>query len=182
MALLSASQPDPSPARTIALVGLMGAGKSSVGKRLATLLSVPFKDADEEIVKAAGETIPEIFAHHGEAEFRRGERRVIARLLEEPAHVLATGGGAFMDDETRVLLKERAITVWLRADLETLMKRVSRRDDRPLLKAGDPRAVMERLMGERYPIYAQADLVVDSDDGPHHRTVDAILAALEGLR
>lgn len=169
--------------RTLALVGLMGAGKSSVGKRLALALGVPFRDADEEIVKAAGETIPEIFAHHGEAEFRRGERRVIARLLTaEPPHVLATGGGAFMDPETRALMKERAFTIWLRADLDTLMRRVGRRDDRPLLKGDDPRAVMERLMAARYPIYAEADLVIDSDDGPHQRTVEAIIAALETRR
>lgn len=178
----SASSPSPQPVRldrTIALVGLMGAGKSSVGRRLAERLGVPFRDADDEIVIAAGRSIADIFAERGEEEFRAGERRVIARMLNDPPHVLATGGGAFMNPLTRLVLRDRAITIWLRADIETLMKRVSRRDDRPLLKAADPRAVMEKLMAERYPVYAEADLVVDSLDGPHQQTVDAILKALE---
>lgn len=170
----------PAPERTIALVGLMGAGKSSVGRRLALQLGIPFRDADDEIVIAAGRPIADIFAERGEEEFRAGERRVIARMLNDPPHVLATGGGAFMNPLTRLLLRDRAITVWLRADIETLMKRVSRRDDRPLLRSGNPRAVMERLMAERYPVYAEADLVVDSLDGPHQQTVDAILRALAG--
>lgn len=177
-----APSPSPQPVRldrTIALVGLMGAGKSSVGRRLAERLGVPFRDADDEIVIAAGRSIADIFAERGEEEFRAGERRVIARMLNDPPHVLATGGGAFMNPLTRLVMRDRAITVWLRADIETLMKRVSRRDDRPLLKAADPRAVMEKLMAERYPVYAEADLVVNSLDGPHIQTVDAIIKALE---
>jgi shikimate kinase len=171
-------RPPPRLEKTIALVGLMGAGKSSVGRRLANELGVPFRDADDEIVIAAGRPIPEIFADRGEDEFRAGERRVIARLLDDPPHVLATGGGAFMNPVTRVLMRQRAVTIWLRADLETLVKRVGRRDDRPLLKGADPRVVLARLMQERHPIYAEADLVVDSRDGPHQATVAAVLEAL----
>jgi shikimate kinase len=164
--------------RTIALVGLMGAGKSSVGRRLAVQLGVPFKDADDEIVIAAGRPIADIFADRGEDEFRAGERRVIARILDEPPHILATGGGAFMNPVTRVLLRQRATTIWLRADLETLVKRVSRRDDRPLLRDADPRVVMADLMEKRYPIYTEADIIVESREGPHNVTVDAVIAAL----
>jgi shikimate kinase len=164
--------------RTIALVGLMGAGKSSVGRRLAVQLGVPFKDADDEIVIAAGRPIADIFADRGEDEFRAGERRVIARILDEPPHILATGGGAFMNPVTRVLLRQRATTIWLRADLETLVKRVSRRDDRPLLRNADPRVVMADLMEKRYPIYSEADIIVESREGPHNVTVDAVIAAL----
>jgi shikimate kinase len=177
--MFQAQPPFPVPLkRTVALVGLMGAGKSSVGRRLAAQLNVPFKDADDEIVIAAGRPIADIFAERGEDEFRAGERRVISRILEEPPHVLATGGGAFMNPVTRVMLRQRAITVWLRADLETLVKRVSRRDDRPLLRGGDPREIMEKLMEVRYPTYAEADIVVESREGPHHITVDAVIAAL----
>jgi shikimate kinase len=164
--------------RTIALVGLMGAGKSSVGRRLALQLGVPFKDADDEIVIAAGRPIADIFAERGEDEFRAGERRVIARILDDPPHVLATGGGAFMNPVTRVLLRQRATTVWLRADLETLVKRVSRRDDRPLLRNADARVVMADLMEKRYPTYSEADIIVESKEGPHHITVDAVIHAL----
>ncbi|GIU66358.1 shikimate kinase [Candidatus Phycosocius spiralis] len=164
--------------RTVALVGLMGAGKSSVGRRLANQLNVAFKDADDEIVIAAGRPIADIFAERGEHEFRAGERRVIARILEEPPMVLATGGGAFMNPITRVMLRQRAITIWLRADLETLVRRVSRRVDRPLLRNGDPRQIMKMLMAERYPIYAEADLIVDSREGPQFLTVEAVIAAL----
>jgi shikimate kinase len=164
--------------RTIALVGLMGAGKSSVGRRLAVQLGVPFKDADDEIVIAAGRPIADIFAERGEDEFRAGERRVIARILDDPPHVLATGGGAFMNPVTRVILRQRATTIWLRADLDTLVKRVSRRDDRPLLRNADPRAVMADLMEKRYPVYGEADIIVESREGPHHLTVDAVIAAL----
>lgn len=164
--------------RTIALVGLMGAGKSSVGRRLAVQLGVPFKDADDEIVIAAGRPIADIFAERGEDEFRAGERRVIARILDDPPHILATGGGAFMNPLTRIILRQRATTIWLRADIETLVKRVSRRDDRPLLRNADPRVVMTELMERRYPIYQEADLVVDSREGPHQITVDAVIAAL----
>ena len=166
------------PARTIALVGLMGAGKTTVGRRLAKALSLPFADADAEIATAAGRSIDAIFAEHGECEFRRGERQVIARLLAGPVHVLATGGGAFIDPRTRALMKERAISVWLKAPLDVLMKRVAKRDNRPLLKEDDPRAVMQRLMDDRYPIYAEADLTVETGIGPHNTAVSLILDAL----
>ncbi|MDZ4691776.1 shikimate kinase [Terricaulis sp.] len=166
------------PARTIALVGLMGAGKTTVGRRLAHALQLPFADADAEIVTAAGRSVEAIFAEHGECEFRRGERKVIARLLAGPVHVLATGGGAFIDPRTRALMKERAISIWLKAPLDVLMKRVSKRDDRPLLKEDDPRAVMQRLIDERYPIYAEADLTIETGVGPHNSAVNLILEAL----
>lgn len=166
------------PQRTVALVGLMGAGKTTVGRRLAAALELPFVDADVAIVQAAGQTIPEIFAQHGEEEFRRGERQVISRLLAGPAHVLATGGGAFIDPRTRALMKDRAISIWLKAPLDVLMKRVGKRPDRPLLQQDDPHAVMERLMAERYPIYAEADLTVESSSGPHNVAVAAVLEAL----
>jgi shikimate kinase len=164
--------------RTVVLVGLMGAGKTTVGRRLAQALGLPFRDADHEIEQAAGATVSEIFARHGEAEFRRGERRVISRLLLEPPHILATGGGAFIDPDTRAEVKAKAISVWLRADLEVLLRRVERREDRPLLKGGDARAVLARLIDQRYPIYAEADLIVESDAGPHALTVQAVLEAL----
>lgn len=167
------------PPRTVALVGLMGAGKSTIGRRLAHALDLPFVDADTEIELAAGQSIPEIFAQHGECEFRRGERAVIERLLDRPAHILATGGGAFIDPRTRALMKERAITIWLKAPLDVLMKRVAKRDDRPLLKEDDPRAVMQRLMDARYPIYAEADIVVETINSPHSA---AVASALEALR
>jgi shikimate kinase len=164
--------------RPIALVGLMGAGKTTVGRRLAQALKLKFVDADAEIERAAGMKVSEIFAKHGEADFRRGERSVIARLLAEPPHVLATGGGAFIDPETRALMREKAISIWLKAPLEVLMRRVERRDDRPLLKAENPRAVMQELMDKRYPIYAEADIVVASDNGPHNTAVHAVIEAL----
>lgn len=165
--------------RTIALVGLMGAGKSTVGKRLADRLNRQFYDSDDEIEKAAGLSISDIFTLHGEAEFRRGERRVLERLLNEQPHVLATGGGAYLDPETRDLLREKAVTIWLNADLETLWRRVSRRSHRPLLKADNPKGVLSRLLTERTPIYGQADLVVRSEEGPHRATVESILRALD---
>jgi shikimate kinase len=165
--------------KTIALVGLMGAGKSSIGRRLAQALGLPFVDADSEIESAAGSSIEEIFARDGEAVFRNGERRVIARLLDGPAPVLATGGGAFMDPETRGLIRERAVSIWLRADLDTLLVRVARRNNRPLLKAGDPRAVLSRLIDERYPVYAEADITVDTVDGPPEATLAKVIAALD---
>jgi shikimate kinase len=168
--------------RTIALVGLMGAGKSCIGRRLAARLDLPFVDADREIEEAAGCTIPEIFARHGEQAFRDGERRVIMRLLEGPPHVLATGGGAFMDPRTRAAIRERAISVWLRADLELLLRRVSRRNDRPLLQVADPRARLTQLMAERYPVYAEADIVVDSADGPAEVTLERVLAGMAAAR
>lgn len=166
------------PRRTVALVGLMGAGKTTVGRRLAAALGLPFADADHEIVTAAGQSVEAIFAEHGECEFRRGERQVIARLLAGPVHVLATGGGAFIDERTRALMKERAISIWLKAPIEVLMKRVAKRDDRPLLKENDPRAVMERLMADRYPIYAEADITIETGNGPHNNAVGLILDAL----
>ena len=164
--------------RTVVLVGLMGAGKSAIGRRLAARLGLPFVDADREIETAAGCTIPEIFERYGEPAFRAGERRVILRLLAEPVHVLATGGGAFMDGEIRAAVKAHGISVWLRADIELLLRRVSRRTDRPLLKRGEPRAVLEQLIAARYPVYAEADVVVDSLDGPPETMVDAVIAAL----
>lgn len=168
----------PPLSKSIVLVGLMGAGKTHVGRRLARRLGLPFVDADSEIEKAAGCPVEEIFERHGEQAFRDGERRVISRLLDGPVQVLATGGGAFMNAATRRRVRERAISVWLRADLELMLKRVARRGNRPLLKKGPPREVLERLIAERYPVYAEADLVVDSVDGPPSLTVDAICRAL----
>lgn len=165
--------------RTIALVGLMGAGKSTIGRRLAEALGREFHDNDMEIEKAAGLSVADIFTIHGEAEFRRGEQRVLERLLKEPPHVLATGGGAYLNPETRQLLREKAVTVWLSVDLETLWTRVSRRGHRPLLKAADPRGVLSQLFRERVPVYSKADLTVESLDGPHYRTVNAIIKALK---
>ena len=169
--------------RTIALVGLMGAGKSSVGRRLAHALGLPFRDADEEVERAAGRSVAEIFEDLGEAAFRDGERRVIARLLEEPPHVLATGGGAFMNPETRKLIADKAISIWLQADVEVLARRVSRKNDRPLLHGRDPHEVLGALARDREPIYALAELTVASGEAPHHITVQAIIDALgERLR
>jgi shikimate kinase len=165
--------------RTIALVGLMGAGKSCIGRLLAAALDLPFKDADKEIEAAAGCSVEDIFAAHGEAAFRDGERRVIARLMTEPTMVLATGGGAFMDPETRRLIRAHATSVWLRADVDLLLRRTSRRSNRPLLKRGDPRGILKKLIDERYPIYAEADVVVDSVDGPPEMTLGRVL---DGLR
>jgi len=161
--------------RFVVLVGLMGAGKTSLGKRLAKLTAMPFVDSDTEIEKAAGCSIPEIFERYGEAEFRSGERRVIERILEGEPAIVATGGGAFMDASTRTLIRNKAISVWLRADLETLVKRTRRRDDRPLLKAGEPREVLKRLIDERYPVYAEADIVVDVDDEQPKETTERLL-------
>ncbi|MCW5749723.1 MAG: shikimate kinase [Alphaproteobacteria bacterium] len=168
----------PAAERSIVLVGLMGAGKSSVGKRLAARLGLPFVDADQEIEKAAGMTIEDIFDRFGEPHFRDGERRVIRRLLEGPRQVLATGGGAFMDPETRELIRARGRSIWLKAELDTLVRRCAKRQNRPLLKEGDPRAVLERLMEVRHPVYAQADFTVDSGEGPHELVVDEILRLL----
>jgi shikimate kinase len=164
--------------KTIVLVGLMGAGKSCIGRRLAAALGVAFVDADAEIESAAGCSIEEIFERHGEAEFRDGERRVIGRLLDQPPHVLASGGGAFVDPDTRQAIRDRAISLWLRADVDLLLRRTSRRNNRPLLKRGDPRASLQDLMAQRYPIYATADITVDSADGPPEVTLERVLAAL----
>src|SRR5262245_26471257 len=165
--------------KTLVLVGMMGAGKTSVGRRLANVLGVPFRDADVEIETAAGCTINEIFERFGEPAFRSGERKVIARLLSDPPHVLAAGGGAFIDPETRERIKELGVSIWLRAPVELLIQRVLRKDTRPLLRNTDSRATLERLLREREPIYAQADIVVESDEGPHDVVVKRIVAALD---
>ena len=164
--------------RTIALIGMMGAGKTSIGRRLASRLHVTFRDADEEIEHAAGCTIPEIFQRYGEPAFRDCERKVISRLLEEPPHILATGGGAFMDAESRARIKEMALSIWIKAPVDVLLARVARKDNRPLLKTGDPREVLERLLKERGPFYAEAELTVESDNRPHADAVDRIVSAL----
>ncbi len=164
--------------RSIVLVGLMGAGKTVMGRRLARRLDLTFVDADDEIEKAAGMPIADIFAEHGEAVFRDGERRVIARLLGDGPQVLATGGGAFMNAETRKTIAEKGISVWLKAELPVLMERVMRRNTRPLLQTDDPEAVMRRLMAERYPIYETADVTVISRDVPHDVVVRQLLEAL----
>jgi shikimate kinase len=164
--------------KTIALVGLMGVGKSSVGRRLAAALDLPFRDADAEVEAAAGRTISEIFETFGEPAFRDGERRVIARLMDEGPHVLATGGGAFINDETRALIKQRAVSVWLKADLALLARRIGRKDTRPLVRGKDPLEVLTALSAVRDPIYAQADITVETGDTPHHEAVEAVLRAL----
>lgn len=163
--------------RSVVMVGLMGAGKTTVGRRLAAVLELPFVDADQEIEAAAGMSISEIFDRHGEQYFRDGERRVIARLLADEQKVLATGGGAFIDGETRKLVGESGVSVWLRGELPLLLKRVMRRSNRPLIKS-DPKAVMQRLIKERYPIYQLADITVESRDVPHEVIVDEIVAKL----
>ncbi len=165
--------------KPIVLVGLMGAGKSTVGKRLAGALDVDFVDSDNEIAEAAGCSISEIFETYGETMFRDLEKRVLTRLLSGGACVIATGGGAFMNEEIREQVKERTLSIWLRADLEVLVERVSRRDTRPLLKTGDKREILQRLMDERYPVYAQADITIDSNSGPHDTVVSDILKILE---
>ena len=165
--------------KTIVFVGLMGAGKSCMGRNLAKVLGLTFVDADAEIEKAAGCSIEDIFELHGEAAFRDGERRVLARLLDGPVCVLGTGGGAFIDPDTRACIRQEAISVWLRADLDLLLERTARRNNRPLLKTGDPRAILGRLMEERHPIYAEADITVDSADGPPEVTLERVVAALQ---
>jgi shikimate kinase len=165
--------------RSIALVGLMGVGKSTVGRRLAKRLNLPFADGDVEIEGAAGMTVSDIFSSLGEGEFRAGEARVMRRLLEGPRIVLATGGGAMLNADTRALLKRQAVTVWMRADLKTVAQRVQRRDTRPLLRGRDPLETLATLAEARYPVYAEADLMVDVAGGAHQQAVDAIVAALE---
>lgn len=167
------------PAKPLVLVGMMGAGKTAIGRRLAERLDCPFLDADDEIETAAGCSISDIFAVHGEAAFRDGERRVIERLLDCGAAVLATGGGAFMDSDIRRAIRDKSISIWLRADIETLWQRVRRRDHRPLLETENPRETLERLIQDRYPTYAEADITVDSDVGPLCKTVDRVIDAVE---
>jgi shikimate kinase len=167
--------------RSIVLVGMMGAGKSTIGRRLAARLRLPFLDADGEIETAAGMSIPDIFETHGEAHFRDGEARVIARLLEAGPGVLATGGGAFMRTETRERIRGKAVSIWLKADADIIMRRVKRRADRPLLQTADPAATVGRLIEEREPVYQCADLTIWSRDVPHEKIVDECIEALHAL-
>jgi shikimate kinase len=164
--------------RLVVLVGMMGAGKSTIGRRLAARLNLPFVDADTEIEAAAGMTIPEIFEMHGEPHFRDGEARVIARLLDSGPAVLATGGGSFMREETRRRISEKAVSIWLKADSDIIMRRVKRRADRPLLQTADPAATVNRLISEREPVYQHADLTIASRDVPHDKIVDECIGAL----
>ncbi len=164
--------------RSVVLVGMMGAGKSTIGRRLATRLRLPFLDADIEIEAAASMSIPDIFATHGEPYFRDGEARVIARLLDNGPAVIATGGGAFMREETRNRIRDKAVSIWLKADADVIMKRVKRRADRPLLQTEDPAATVSRLLEAREPVYQSADLTIWSRDVPHDRIVDECLDAL----
>jgi shikimate kinase len=165
-------------ARSVVLVGMMGAGKSSIGRRLAGRLGIPFADADNEIETAAGMSIPDIFSTYGEPDFRAGETRVIARLLENGPQVLATGGGAFMNADTRNAVSAHGISVWLKAEFDVLMRRIKRRQDRPMLKTDDPAETLRVLMEERYPVYAQADITIQSREVPHEKIVDEIVGAL----
>jgi shikimate kinase len=166
--------------RSVVLVGMMGAGKSTIGRRLSARLRLPFLDADIEIEAAAAMSIPEIFETHGEPHFRDGEARVIARLLDSGPAVLATGGGAFMREETRSRIRRQAVSVWLKADADIIMRRVKRRADRPLLQTADPAATVGRLIEEREPIYQHADLTIWSRDVPHEKIVDECIHALHG--
>ena len=165
-------------ARSIVLVGMMGAGKSTIGRRLSARLGMPFLDADAEIEAAAGMSIPDIFESRGEPDFRDGEARVIARLLDSGPAVLATGGGAFMRQETRDRIRDKAVSIWLKAEAEIIMRRVKRRSDRPLLQTADPESTVERLISEREPVYQQADLTIWSRDVPHEKIVDECIEAL----
>ncbi|MEO5372690.1 MAG: shikimate kinase [Alphaproteobacteria bacterium] len=173
------STPGMAVPRTVVMVGLMGAGKSAIGRRLATRIGLPFVDADAEIEAAAGCTIDDFFARYGESAFREGERRVMARLLSGPVCVLAAGGGAFIDSGTRAIIRDKAVSVWLRADLEILVNRTSGRGHRPLLNQGDPRETLRRLIEVRYPIYAEADITVDSVDDAREAMVQRVVESLE---
>ena len=164
--------------RSVVLVGMMGAGKSSIGRRAALRLGIPFVDADTEIEKAAGMSISDIFAVRGEAEFRAGEARVLLRLLDGGPQVLATGGGAFINPQARAAIESNGVSVWLKAELDVLMKRIRRRHDRPLLQTGDPAAILRKLMDERDPVYALADITVQSRDVTHDKIVEEIVSAL----
>jgi len=166
--------------RSVVLVGMMGAGKSALGRRLSARLNVPFVDADAEIAKAAGCSIPEIFTRYGEAAFRDCECKVVCRLLEAPPHVLATGGGAFMNETIREQIRKYAVSIYISAPIEVLLERVQRKDDRPLLKGGDPREILRRLMAERGATYETADIAVTSDNAPHGETVQRMVEALSG--
>ena len=166
------------PTRTIVLIGMMGAGKSSVGRKLAARLALPYVDSDQEIETAAGMSITRFFDLYGENEFRKGERRVISRLLDGPMHVLSTGGGAFIDPDTRALIRSKTTSIWLKADLDILVERATRHNHRPLLQGGDPRAIMIKLLEERTPIYGEADIIAESDGRPVDETVDRVLIAL----
>jgi shikimate kinase len=165
-------------ARSVVLVGMMGAGKSTIGRRLSARLRMPFLDADAEIEAAAGMSIPDIFESRGEPDFRDGEARVIARLLDSGPAVLATGGGAFMRKETRDRIRDKAVSIWLKADADIILRRVKRRSDRPLLQTADPESTVGRLISEREPVYQQADLTIWSRDVPHEKIVDECIEAL----
>ena len=167
------------PQRTIVLVGMMVAGKSAVGRKLAVRFGLPFVDSDAEIEEASGMTISQFFETHGEAEFRKGEGRVIARILNGPPCILSTGGGAFMDAGTRSLIHEKALSIWLKADLEILVKRAARKDDRPLLQGGDLRTRLQNILAVREPIYAEANLTVESDERPVDDMVERVLNAID---
>ena len=182
MAVPSVPAPPPAIDRTIVLVGMMGAGKSAIGRRLARALSWPFKDADAAIEAAAGTTIANIFAEIGEPAFRLKERQIIARLLTGERQVLALGGGAFIDPETRALVRAKGFSIWLRAEVDVLLRRTTTPGKRPLLASGDPRVTLASLLAQRAPVYALADLVVDSGKGPINAVVERIVAALPAAR
>ncbi len=165
--------------RPIVMIGLMGAGKSSVGRRLARRLSIPFVDSDDEIKKAAGCSIEDIFKLYGESEFRAGEKRVMERLLDDGPMVLATGGGVFMNDDIRAQILEHSTSVWLKASLDCLVERTSRRGGRPLLKTGNPRNTLEKLINERYPVYQEATIAIETDNETHESAVELIVQALK---
>lgn len=165
--------------KTLVLVGMMGAGKSSIGWRLARKLGTPFNDTDQEVERAAGCSVADIFETWGEKAFRDAERRVIKRLLNGPIHVISTGDGAFVDEESREVIKESAISLWLRANPEILYERVIRRDTRPLLFEGDAKQILEEMIERRYPIYAKADIIVESNDDAHEATVERVMEALK---
>ncbi len=181
MARANVSRLDIPIARTVALVGMMGVGKTTIGRRLAPKLGLAFVDADEEIEKAAGMSVSDLFAAHGEESFRRGEAQVIDRLISGPPVVLATGGGALTNPATRKLIAERTFSVWLKADVDTILERATRRNTRPLLKDGDPRATLSRLLAEREPYYAAADIAIDAEPGPQSRTIAEILEAMRAV-
>jgi len=176
----ASGSPAPSLAlpRTLVLVGLMGAGKTSIGRRVATRLSLPFIDADHEIEQAAGCSISQFFERYGETAFREGERKVIARLVGSPVHILATGGGAFMHPATRALIRAKTLSLWLRAELDILVARTTRRNTRPLLNRGDPREILANLIATRYPVYADADMIVDSEEVSADLTAERVMTAV----